>query len=76
MFVIFDVELAFIYPVVTVFRDWVARGQRAASRSSRSSLFIGILAVGLVYVWAKGDLEWLKRVPAERHGERAARRAA
>ncbi|HUI24814.1 MAG TPA: NADH-quinone oxidoreductase subunit A, partial [Candidatus Kryptonia bacterium] len=27
-------------------------------------VFLGILFVGLVYVWAKGDLEWLKRVPA------------
>ena len=25
--------------------------------------FVGILAIGLVYVWAKGDLQWLKRVP-------------
>jgi NADH-quinone oxidoreductase subunit B len=32
VFVIFDVELAFIYPVVTVFRDWVARGQGAHPR--------------------------------------------
>jgi len=30
-----------------------------------------------VYVWVKGDLEWLKRLPAvERPGEPAARRAA
>ena len=30
-------------------------------------VFIGILVVGLVYVWVKGDLEWLKRVPRARH---------
>jgi len=30
-----------------------------------------------VYVWVKGDLEWLKRLPAEHAPERApARRAA
>ena len=41
------------------------------------ALFIGILAVGLVYVWVKGDLEWLKRLPAEAQpAAPAARRAA
>jgi NADH-quinone oxidoreductase subunit A len=64
VFVIFDVELAFIYPVVTVFRDWIARGQGAFALAE-IAVFIGILAVGLVYVWVKGDLEWLKRLPAE-----------
>jgi NADH-quinone oxidoreductase subunit A len=71
VFVIFDVELAFIYPVVAVFRDWVARGQGLFALVE-IAVFIGILAVGLVYVWAKGDLEWLKQVPAERD-EAAAR---
>ena len=70
VFVIFDVELAFIYPVVTVFKDWVARGQGLFALVE-IVVFIGILAVGLVYVWAKGDLEWLKQVPAE--GDEAAR---
>ncbi len=65
VFVIFDVELAFIYPVVTVFRDFVARGQGALALVEMF-LFIGILALGLVYVWVKGDLEWLKRLPVER----------
>jgi NADH-quinone oxidoreductase subunit A len=74
VFVIFDVELAFIYPVVTVFRDWIARGQGAFALVE-IAVFIGILAVGLVYVWGKGDLEWLKRLPAEQPVERE-RRAA
>src|SRR5512144_3305988 len=64
VFVIFDVELAFIYPVVAVFRDWIAKGQGAFALVE-IAVFIGILAVGLVYVWVKGDLEWLKRLPAE-----------
>src|SRR5262252_1908485 len=65
VFVIFDVELAFVYPVVTVFRDWIARGQGAFALAE-IAVFVGILAVGLVYVWVKGDLEWLKRIPTER----------
>ena len=76
VFVIFDVELAFVYPVVTVYREWIRNGQGAFALAEIAT-FIGILAVGLVYVWVKGDLEWLKRLPAvERPGEPAARRAA
>jgi len=76
VFVVFDVELAFIYPVAAVFRDRIVRGQGAFALAE-IGIFIGILAVGLVYVWVKGDLEWLKRVPVERASERsAARRAA
>jgi NADH-quinone oxidoreductase subunit A len=74
VFVIFDVELAFVYPVVTVFKDFIARGQGVFALIE-ITLFIGILAIGLVYVWGKGDLEWLKRLPAEEPAERA-RRAA
>ena len=70
-----DVELAFVYPVVTVFRTWVTNG-RGLFALGEIAVFVGILAVGLVYVWVKGDLEWLKRLPAERPGETAERRAA
>ncbi|HZP41131.1 MAG TPA: NADH-quinone oxidoreductase subunit A [Candidatus Binatia bacterium] len=75
VFVIFDVELAFVYPVVTVFRSWIARGAGVAALVE-IGLFVGILAVGLVYVWVKGDLEWLKRLPGEGDEEPSARRAA
>ena len=40
-------------------------------------LFVAILFLGLVYVWAKGDLAWLRRTagePSEREAQ--ARRAA
>ena len=76
VFVIFDVELAFVYPVVTVYRDWIKNGQGGFALAE-IALFIGILAVGLVYVWVKGDLEWLKRLPAEAEpAAPASRRAA
>src|SRR5215470_2202196 len=76
VFVIFDVELAFVYPVVAVFREWVLKGQGAVALAELV-VFIAILAVGLVYVWAKGDLEWIKRVPADRRSdEPGVRRAA
>jgi NADH-quinone oxidoreductase subunit A len=75
VFVIFDVELAFVYPVVAVYKDWIAAG-RGLFALTEIGLFIAILAVGLVYVWVKGDLEWLKRSAAERPPDAQARRAA
>lgn len=65
VFVIFDVELAFVYPVVAVFKDWVAKGE-GGFVFVELALFLVILMVGLVYVWRKGDLEWLKRIPVEK----------
>jgi NADH-quinone oxidoreductase subunit A len=69
VFVIFDVELAFIYPVAAVFRDWVVTRGQGLFALVELAIFVGILAVGLVYVWAKGDLQWLKRLPRGRRAE-------
>ena len=38
--------------------------------------FVGILFVGLVYVWVKRDLEWLKKVPVAENGDAARMREA
>ncbi|HEV3114701.1 MAG TPA: NADH-quinone oxidoreductase subunit A [Candidatus Binataceae bacterium] len=62
IFVVFEVEVAFLYPVAAVYLDWIRRGQRLYVLSE-ILIFLGILAVGLVYVWIKHDLEWLKKVP-------------
>jgi len=75
IFVIFDVEVAFIYPVAAVFRDWVLKGQGVFALLEILT-FLGILFVGLVYVWVKGDLEWLKRVPSAQRSEETMRHAA
>jgi NADH-quinone oxidoreductase subunit A len=61
VFVIFDVEVAFIYPVTAVFRDWVGRGQGVFALVE-ILVFIAVLVVGLVYVWRKGDLQWVRTV--------------
>jgi NADH-quinone oxidoreductase subunit A len=62
VFVIFEVEVAFIYPVAAVYLDWVRRGQRLFALVE-IMLFLLILFVGLIYVWVKRDLEWVKGVP-------------
>ena len=52
LFVIFDVEVVFIYPWALV---WKGLGLVALAEMI---LFLTILAVGLAYAWKKGVLEW------------------
>jgi len=59
IFLIFEVEIAFVFPVAVVFRGWVESG-RAAVAFLEIFLFIGILFLGLVYLWRKGELSWHK----------------
>ena len=55
-----DWGAGFTYPVATVFRRWVSDGNGLFA-FVELLIFIVILAVGLAYVWAKGDLEWVRR---------------
>jgi NADH:ubiquinone oxidoreductase subunit 3 (subunit A) len=54
IFIIFDVEIVFLLPWAVVFK------KLGAFAFVEGIVFIGILAVGLAYVWEKGDLEWVK----------------
>ncbi len=64
VFIIFDVEVAFMFPVAAVFRRWVADGQGVLALVE-VAVFTLILFVGLLYVWSKGDLRWFKTVTKE-----------
>ena len=61
IFVIFDVEAALMFPVVAVFKRWVAGG-RGMLALVEIFIFVIILFIGLIYVWKKRDLEWVKTV--------------
>jgi len=61
IFIIFEVEIAFIFPVATAYRSWIENGQGLFA-FVEILLFVGILFLGLVYAWVKGDLEWVKKV--------------
>jgi NADH-quinone oxidoreductase subunit A len=63
VFLVFDVEIALIYPVAVVFKRLVADGH-AARALFEIFAFIGVLLLGLAYVWKKGDLEWIRPVDA------------
>jgi NADH:ubiquinone oxidoreductase subunit 3 (subunit A) len=52
LFVVFDVEVVFLYPWALVWRDF------GPIVFAEMALFISILAVALIYAWKKGVLEW------------------
>jgi NADH-quinone oxidoreductase subunit A len=59
VFVIFEVEIAFMFPVASVYKSFIEKGQGLLA-FAEIFVFVAILAVGLAYVWAMGDLEWVK----------------
>lgn len=56
LFVIFDIEVVFMYPWAVQFRDLVAGKDPTALISMAG--FAGILAVAYVYALKKGALNW------------------
>jgi NADH-quinone oxidoreductase subunit A len=63
VFVIFEVDIALTFPVVAVYRRWVeSTPLRAWSALLELLAFTVILVVGLGWVWARGDLEWVKKL--------------
>lgn len=71
VFLIFDVEVAFLYPWAGIFKEWKDAGRASGSNElgtflfAEMLIFIGILVVGYIYVWAKGDLNWVKSVSGQ-----------
>jgi NADH-quinone oxidoreductase subunit A len=63
VFIIFEVEIAFLFPVAVVFRGLVESGEGMLA-FIKAFIFVGILFLGLIYSWAKGDLDWVKKVRA------------
>lgn len=59
IFVVFDVEIAFLFPWARVYQKFLAEGNGGIALFE-GLVFIVILFIGLIYVWVKGDLEWVK----------------
>ena len=61
IFLIFDVEIAFVFPIATVFKSFLESGNGLIA-IIELFVFLLILLLGLAYVWRKGDLQWVKRL--------------
>ncbi len=58
LFILFDLEIAFLFPWATIFKDIVATDSIKLFGFIEMLVFVAILVVGYVYAWAKGALEW------------------
>ena len=74
IFLIFDVEVAFLYPWALIFKP-LREGGLGMFLFAEILIFMAILIAGFVYCWAKGDLDWIKSVSKQR-GPEARKRAA
>ena len=52
LFIIFDLEVAFLFPWAVAFKEVGAFGFWSMM------LFLAVLTIGFVYEWKKGALEW------------------
>lgn len=52
LFIVFDLEIAFVFPWAVVFRELGVFGL------VEMGVFLTLLVIGFVYVWKRGALEW------------------
>jgi NADH-quinone oxidoreductase subunit A len=69
LFLVFDIEVAFLYPWAALFRELSCDGTFDVATSTclgsptpfglvEMLIFLGILVVGLAYIWRKRALDW------------------
>lgn len=67
IFLVFEAEIIFLFPWATVFADpsliAATEGLWGWFSLAEVFIFIGILALGLAYVWVKGYLDWVRPEP-------------
>jgi NADH-quinone oxidoreductase subunit A len=57
LFILFDIEAAFLYPWAVIYRDAV-HGSAGMFIFGEMLVFIVLLAIGYVYVWQKKTFDW------------------
>ena len=56
LFILFDIEIVFMYPWAVVFQEFIAKNDGTIFWSMLS--FVTVLTVGYVYAVMKGALDW------------------
>jgi len=58
LFILFDIEVVFLYPWAVVFKSLLKEPQTGALAFTSMLTFIGILFVGFIYALKKGAFDW------------------
>jgi len=56
LFILFDIEIVFMYPWAVVYRDFLAAHGKQIFWSMLS--FVGVITIGYIYALKKGALDW------------------
>ncbi len=57
LFILFDVEVVFLYPWAVLFKDFVREGA-GLFVFIEMAIFLGILVVGLLYIYGRRAIDW------------------
>ncbi|MBI4411643.1 MAG: NADH-quinone oxidoreductase subunit A [Deltaproteobacteria bacterium] len=57
LFILFDIEVVFLIPWAVTYKGFIAEGM-GLFMLIEMGIFMVILAIGLLYVWRKGALDW------------------
>jgi NADH-quinone oxidoreductase subunit A len=68
VFVVFDVEIALLFPWAVVYQDAIAQGRGATAFWAMAS-FLCIVVVGFLYLWRFGYLDWVWTAPPQQQIE-------
>ena len=58
LFLVFDLEVVFIYPWAAKYSDWLKDDAFAGVAFGGMMMFITVLTLGLVYEWKRGAMKW------------------
>ncbi len=58
LFILFDIEVVFLYPWAVVFRELLREAATANLIFWAMVSFLGVLFAGYLYAWRKGALDW------------------
>lgn len=58
LFILFDIEVVFLYPWAVVFREMLGEAATAGVIYWAMISFLGVLFAGYLYAWRKGALDW------------------
>lgn len=71
IYIVFAVEVAFLFPWARILKSTLdpAFGISRHVAMIEGLIFVAILLLGLIYVWVKGDLDWVKSIERPRMPE-------
>ncbi|MFC4485989.1 MULTISPECIES: NADH-quinone oxidoreductase subunit A [Tepidiphilus] len=58
LFILFDLEIAFLFPWAVVFKDMIAEGAHAFYVFGTVMVFLAVLVIGYIVEWKNGALDW------------------